>query len=152
MVKNDCMKKNYETSERKAIRVLILTNNLRNTRSLERHLSNFSEYTVEIGYVLNSAQALYKLRNERFDLILLDSRFGPDTTAKDVVEIFGEREVQLPVIIVASKPDEQSAVELVKIGAYDYITEDNLDTELFEKTILTSLERYARLAEEKRLE
>jgi two-component system, cell cycle sensor histidine kinase and response regulator CckA len=53
-------------------------------------------------------------------LLLLDYSL-PDMTAKEIVEKIRERGLSIPFVIITGHGDEQLAVEMMKVGALDYI-------------------------------
>ncbi|MCK5213103.1 MAG: response regulator, partial [Dehalococcoidia bacterium] len=56
-------------------------------------------------------------------LMLLDYRL-PDMTASDVVEAFAAGSRRVPFIITTGRGDERLAVEMMKLGARDYLVKD----------------------------
>ncbi|MCB0281249.1 MAG: response regulator [Calditrichae bacterium] len=59
------------------------------------------------------------------DLVLSDFSV-PGISGKIALDIVGQKQPDLPVIIVTGTLDEETAVELMKAGAADYILKDNL--------------------------
>ena len=127
--------KGQETSEKKAIRVLIMTDCSNDAAVLRRYMSDFHRYNVETKYAANIAQALYRLRNERFSLIMLDSRHASDVSPKEVLETFQECKVDVPVVIITAVGDEQILTKGIKMGLFDHVTENDIKTGLLEKII-----------------
>jgi len=72
--------------------------------------------------------ALAKLETEHFDCALLDYRM-PGTDGLDVVRNARERGLLTPFIMLTGFGDEQTAVELMKAGAADYIPKSSLTPE-----------------------
>lgn len=70
-------------------------------------------------------QGLALLEHEAFDLVVQDMNFQADTTSGDEgVALFGqirERHPDLPVILLTAWTHLESAVDLVKAGAADYL-------------------------------
>jgi two-component system, cell cycle sensor histidine kinase and response regulator CckA len=64
------------------------------------------------------AEAKNALKTENFDVVIMDFMLG-DGTAFD---LFGDVPVEIPVIVVTGEGDEEIAVQLMKAGAFDYIT------------------------------
>ncbi|OEK01219.1 regulator [Roseivirga sp. 4D4] len=57
-------------------------------------------------------------------LVTLDYSL-PDTTGEEVLKAIKAYNPEIPVIVVSSQESINTAVELLKHGAYDYITKDN---------------------------
>lgn len=78
--------------------------------------NGFSVSTATTG---NSAFEL--LGQEEYDLVLCDYRLE-DTDGREVLVKIKEKHPQTGVIIITGYSDIKLAVELIKLGAYDYIT------------------------------
>jgi signal transduction histidine kinase/DNA-binding response OmpR family regulator len=72
--------------------------------------------------------ALKRLAREHFDCTLLDYRM-PGSDGLDVVRAARERGILVPFIMLTGFGDEQTAVELMKAGAADYIPKSSLTPE-----------------------
>ncbi len=64
------------------------------------------------------------------DLLLLLDHNLPDMTGRDVIHRLREKNIEVPFIIMTGQGDEKLAVEIMKLGASDYLIKDNdlLDT------------------------
>jgi len=78
--------------------------------------NSFSVETVTSGNA-----ALDHLTRQHFDLVLCDYRLE-DTDGKDMLIHIKEHYPKTGVIIITGYSDIKLAVELIKLGAYDYIT------------------------------
>ena len=56
-------------------------------------------------------------------LLLLDYRL-PDMTGKQVIEALAQRRCRVPFIVITGGGDEKLAVEMMKLGAHDYVVKD----------------------------
>lgn len=83
-----------------------------------------SDVLKKRGYAVSTAdtgaQALSVVKDQLFDLILLDIRL-PDMDGLDVLKSIKEVESDLMVIVMTAYSDVQNAVMAMKTGAYDYI-------------------------------
>lgn len=83
-----------------------------------------SDVLKKRGYSVSTAdtgaQALSVVKDQLFDLILLDIRL-PDMDGLDVLKGIKEVESDLMVIVMTAYSDVQNAVMAMKTGAYDYI-------------------------------
>ena len=66
------------------------------------------------------AEAREKLDNRSFDLCLTDLRL-PDGSGMDIVRYIQENYNQTPVAVITAFGDPKTAVEALKLGAFDYI-------------------------------
>ncbi|MEP6504767.1 MAG: sigma-54 dependent transcriptional regulator [Betaproteobacteria bacterium] len=95
---------------------------------------------------LGPAQGLALLERERVDLVIQDMNFSDDTTSgEEGVALFRAiraRHVDVPVVLLTAWTRLESAVELVKAGAADYLAKPWDDAKL-----LATVENLLELAE-----
>lgn len=75
----------------------------------------------EVATALSGAAALDLLSKEKFQLVLCDFRLE-DTDGREILKKVKELYPHTGVIIITGYSDIKLAVELIKMGAYDYIT------------------------------
>lgn len=75
----------------------------------------------EVTTATSGVKALEYLAKASFDLVLCDYRLE-DTTGKEILVKVKEQYPKTGVIIITGYSDIKLAVELIKLGAYDYIT------------------------------
>jgi nitrogen regulation protein NR(I) len=81
----------------------------------------------EVTLAQNGGAALEQLRAENFDLILTDLVM-PGRGGMDVLKAATASQPDIPVIVMTGFATVQTAVEAMKMGAYDYLTKPfNLD-------------------------
>ncbi|MEX2271956.1 MAG: response regulator [Vicinamibacterales bacterium] len=83
-------------------------------------------------------EALEKLRRETFDCIILDYQL-PGTDGLQVLHAIRAAGVRTPVIALTGQGDEQTAVELMKAGAADYIGKGQLTPERLSRSLRHAL-------------
>ena len=88
---------------------------------LSFHLSQNPDYDIE---VFESGKQLLSNIYKNPDLITLDYSL-PDMSGLEILNKIKEFNSTLPVIIISGQSDIQTAVNLLKKGAYDYIIKDN---------------------------
>jgi len=91
------------------------------SKVLAYHLSQNSDYDVE---TFESGKHLLTNLYKNPDLITLDYSL-PDMSGLEILTKIQEFNSGLPVIIISGQSDIQTAVNLLKEGAYDYIIKDN---------------------------
>ena len=85
-----------------------------------------SRYTMRLGYqstlVENGRQALEKLQNESFDLVLLDVQM-PEMDGYQVLEQMKTHPYlrEIPVIMISAVDELESTVRCIELGAQDYL-------------------------------
>jgi DNA-binding NtrC family response regulator len=95
------------------------------------------------------ADALARLESEPIDVVIQDMNFSADTTSGDegaaLFRAIRARHVDLPIVLLTAWTRLESAVELVKAGAADYLAKPWDDAKL-----LATLENLLELAESTR--
>lgn len=103
-------------------------------------ISRFADYEGKGG---NRARIV----DHPIRLMLLDYKL-PDMTGRQVIEALNQRQSSLPFIIMTGHGDERMAVEMMKLGARDYLVKDQEFLELLPSVVEQVVEQ---LAVEKRL-
>jgi DNA-binding NtrC family response regulator len=87
--------------------------------------SSLGESLREDGYTVEEAEdgasALASVRKATPDLMLLDLKL-PDTTGVEVLRELRTGGVDVPVILMTAYGDTPTAVEAMKLGAYDFVS------------------------------
>ncbi|MDP4130813.1 MAG: sigma-54 dependent transcriptional regulator [Bacteroidota bacterium] len=93
---------------------------------LNRFLSRRGYEVIEM---FTGKKALTWLDSNKPDLIMCDYRLG-DMDAMEVLSSIKNRHPEMPVIIITGYSDMRTAVKVMKMGAYDYITKPLLPDEI----------------------
>jgi DNA-binding NtrC family response regulator len=101
---------------------------------------NFARYDYTTSYTLNATDALAYAMKQPIDVVILDLRLGQDN-GLDLLPQLLALKPHIPIIILTGFATIQTAVEAIKLGAYDYV-EKPVD---FQK-LHSVVERAARLA------
>ena len=109
----------------------------------------FSLHDIEARHALSPEQGLAMLAEQEFDLVIQDMNFTADTTSgEEGQQLFRQIRASwpdLPVILLTAWTHLDSAVELVKAGAADYLAKPWDDGRL-----LTTVNNLLELAEARR--
>ena len=98
----------------------------------------FEEKGYDVEEAETGADAAGALDGTFFDLIMLDYKL-PDMTGLDVLAKIRETDKDVVVIMMTAFSTIESAVEAMKLGAYDYITKP-FDMDQLLRTVAKSLE------------
>ena len=93
---------------------------------LKKYLEK-NNYSVNVAFSGQSANELLKKQN--FDLVLCDFRL-PDTSGLELLKKIKIQKPNTPVVIITAYADVKVAVQLMKLGATDYITKPIQQDEL----------------------
>jgi two-component system response regulator HydG len=99
-------------------KILIIDDDFDMCSLLSRFLGK-KGYITEVAH--NGAKGLAKFNEEYFDIVLCDFRLG-DKDGKDVLMKIKEANPRTIVIIITGYSDIKTAVDVIKLGAFDYIT------------------------------
>jgi DNA-binding NtrC family response regulator len=80
----------------------------------------FESAGYSFASVENGNWALEKIRQESFDVALLDLRV-PGLSGNKILRKLKEESPNMAIIVIAADPDIDSAVEAIKLGAFDYL-------------------------------
>jgi len=112
-------------------RILVVDDNAAVCTALE---ILFDLQGIEVESVDNPQAALARVERGGVDLVIQDMNFSRDTTSgEEGVALFGElrrREPDLPIILLTAWTHLETAVELVKQGAADYLAKPWDDAKL----------------------
>jgi two-component system, NtrC family, response regulator AtoC len=104
---------------------------------LQAELQSSERFDVDVA--LDGAEAINKLQSNIFDVVLLDVRM-PRVGGLEVLKFLQEQAPQTQVIMLTNYADVKTAIETIKLGAYDFIAKPYDYDELI-ATIERALER-----------
>lgn len=111
-------------------KLLIIDDDMDMCLLLERF---FTRHQFEVKLTHSGKKALEELERNRPDAILCDFRLG-DTDGKELLIQIKKITPEVPVIIITGYSEIKMAVEVMKHGAYDYVTKP-----LFPEEILVTI-------------
>ncbi|MCU0353756.1 MAG: sigma-54 dependent transcriptional regulator [Cytophagales bacterium] len=121
-------------------KILVVDDDLDICLLLKRFL-NKHQFDVQVA---NSGKdSLQMLHDSKPDLVLTDFRLG-DMTGGEILTKIKEKHPQVPVIVITGYSDIKVAVDVMRLGAYDYVTKP-----LFPDEILLTVRRALEDAREK---
>ncbi|MDR6942053.1 sigma-54-dependent transcriptional regulator [Mucilaginibacter pocheonensis] len=109
-----------------------------------------SKFLIRNGFDVSTASSgtsgMEALKNDEFNLVLCDFRLE-DTDGREMLRNIKSQYPKTGVIIITGYSDIKMAVELIKMGAYDYITKPLYPDEIL-NTINKAVETHYALVEE----
>ncbi len=103
---------------------------------------------AEISVESQSSRAAERLASESFDLLVTDIKM-PGLSGVELLRLARERNPDLPVLMITAFPTVETAVQSMRLGAFDYIIKPFIPDDLL-ATVSRLLEN-KRLREENRL-
>ena len=110
-----------------SLKILLIEDDSVDARNFERVL-NKTDIDHFYKHTSTSEDGLSELKNNHYDLIFLDYHL-PTTSGLELLKLFRINGIKVPVIIITSYADPNTAVELIKAGASDYIPKSLLNNE-----------------------
>ena len=107
-------------------RILVIDDDLDMCLLLEKFFTR-KGYQVESAH--SGAKGIAKFKESKFDIVLCDFRLG-DKDGKDVLVEIKAHAPETIVLIITGYSDIKTAVDVVKLGAYDYITKPLIPDEV----------------------
>ena len=86
-----------------------------------------NNYETDVAY--SGVQGINKIKQSNFDIVICDFRLG-DKDGKDVLLEIQAHNPNIIVIIITGYSDIKIAVEVIRLGAYDYITKPLIPDEV----------------------
>jgi two-component system response regulator HydG len=106
--------------------ILVIDDDVDICTLLNRYLSK-NGFTVTTAY--SGKSALESIINQVPDIVLCDFRLE-DMNGSDLLEKIKQRNPNIPVIIMTGYSDVRTAVQIMKAGAFDYVTKPLLPEEI----------------------
>jgi PAS domain S-box-containing protein len=131
---------NAQTHMSNLIRVLLVEDNSGDARLLREAVAEVRGPEFEWVTVDRLGEGLRRLREERFDVVLLDLSL-PDAHGFDTFARAAEEAPTLPIVVLTGLDDEELAVRTVQAGAQDYLVKAHVDGHLLVRAIRYAIER-----------
>lgn len=135
------------------INILVVEDNIQDYIIFKEILGQIRDFFIHVEHAQELETAIELVQSQKFDIVFLDL-FLPDSFGQETFTSFQAQDEELPVVILSGLSDKNIALEIVKLGAQDYIVKGEFDSNLLEKSIVYSIERKKfqdrlRLSEEK---
>lgn len=122
-------------------KVLLVEDTLEDAELIEELLlENNGTQKVSMTWVQRVDEAIETLKQERFDIILLDLTL-PDTRGCDTVTKVQEQNLKVPIVVLTASNDEELALQSISAGAQDYIVKRKIDRQLLMRSMRYAIER-----------
>lgn len=117
---------------------------------LKLYLALFKEMDHRVIVATTGKEAIKKLEEEKFTLVILDLVL-PDIDGMALLKQIKEKSEDTPIIIVTANPSLESSIEAIRTGGvYDYIVKP-FDTDEFKMVIQRAVEKVNLTMENRRL-
>jgi two-component system, NtrC family, response regulator HydG len=120
-------------------KVLVIEDDYDTAQLLKRFLSRLH---LNIVIANNAKKGIEAFKKEDPNLVLCDYRLGEDLTGIDVLKKVKAINPQVPFIMITGYSDIKTAVQVMRLGAYDYLTKPLFPDEI-SLTVTNALEQKA---------
>jgi PAS domain S-box-containing protein len=104
-------------------------------------LKSIDTFQLQIETETNYTKACQKIHSNKHDIYIIDYLLGPHTGVELILDCV-KAGVNKPYILLTGKGDKQIDIEATKAGAYDYLIKSEINTELLERSLRYSMQRY----------
>ncbi|MEQ8995467.1 MAG: ATP-binding protein [Coleofasciculus sp. B1-GNL1-01] len=121
-------------------KILLIEDDQDDAFLLKRLLQKAQYLTVDIEQAETLQQAINYLRQQSYDIILLDL-FLPETQGLDTFFSLSSHYPDIPIIVLSGLADQDIALAAVQAGAQDYLVKGQFDSHLLSRSIRYGIER-----------
>src|SRR6266478_10260495 len=125
----------------KPIKVLLVEDSPVDSRLLQLLLGESRTLYFSWTCVTHLAEALAKLKQEQFDVVLSDLTL-PDSQGFETFQALHAQAPTMPIIVLSGTDDETMAIKAVREGAQDYLVKGKADTAVLTRSISYAIERH----------
>src|SRR4051794_33822938 len=119
------------------IKILLVDDDEVDRRAVRRALASWP--TLDLTEVEDAPSALDALERHPFDCALIDYRLPGKSDGLDVLRAARRLGVRTPVVVLTGHGDEQTAVEMMKAGASDYIPKSAFSAERVAQSVRSAI-------------
>lgn len=127
-------------TQKKPIKILLIEDDIVEARLIQEILKSFNLNEFCLTHVKRLQTGIQRLRQEKFDLVLLDLTL-PDSQGLASVELLVQNFSHLPIVVLTNTNDNRLAIEAVKRGAQDYLVKRNINIDVLVRSIQYAIER-----------
>ncbi|MCK5707354.1 MAG: response regulator [Candidatus Aureabacteria bacterium] len=127
--------------DNKPIQILLVEDSNLDARILRKLLTDAKNIEVNITHVISLKEAIEILKNNNFDIVLLDFVL-PDASGIEAFIWLYAQSPEIPIIVLTGLDDEQLAVKAIRKGAQDYLVKGSVDSNHLVHSIQYSIERH----------
>ncbi len=127
------------TNNPKTVRILLFDDNAADADLVAEYL-DLSKLKFEIVTAKRLADGLKLIKDQQFDVVLLDLSL-PDSSGIDTLKSVTAESEKEAIIILTGADDESLSLEALQYGAQDYLFKDRLSGEVLHRSIRYAIER-----------
>lgn len=125
---------------KETIKILLVEDDEVDRMAVSRALKT-TGLSADIVAAIDCQSAIATLNQQSFDCVLMDYRL-PDGDGLQLVQQIRDLGLKLPLIVLTGQGDEQIAVQLMKLGASDYLPKSKLSPEMLTRSLRNAVRIY----------
>ncbi|MUL38593.1 PAS domain S-box protein [Gloeocapsopsis dulcis] len=139
---HDCVITNFQPA---TIKILLIEDNSGDARLVRKLLAEATISKCRLTHVERLSEALQHLKEDNFDVILLDLSLPGGHELDNVIQLHAIAP-NVPLVVLTGFDDEALAIRSVREGAQDYLVKGYMDSNLLVRAIRHAIERHQLLA------
>ena len=128
--------------EKKITEILLIDDNDGEAYFIKEMINEVKDFKKNLVHVTNINDAITYLKKNSTDVILTDLIL-PDAVGMETLNKIHETTSKIPIIVLTSIEDEETAVDAINNGAQDYLSKSSFNFELISRVIKYAIERKA---------
>ncbi|BAQ62805.1 sensory transduction histidine kinase [Geminocystis sp. NIES-3708] len=128
------------------LHILLVEDNLADVIIIKKQFQKLHSLKIDLTHVLTCRDAIFHLKSNFFDVILLDLSL-PDSHNLDTVKTIHFYSNDIPILILTGLDDEDMAISSVREGAQDYLIKGEINLDNLQRAIRYAIERKQKLKE-----
>jgi signal transduction histidine kinase len=128
------------TSDRRCT-VLLVEDNMSYAKLIKHGLTSGCDNNLEVQHVKCLSAALESLECTEIDVAVVDLSL-PDSSGCDTFQALRSAAADVPIVVLTGLDDAHLALELLKLGAQDYLLKHEVEPKLLVRTLRYAIERH----------
>lgn len=118
-------------------KLLLIDDNELDVLNFQKNIKK-SDLSTKIDVCYSASEALNQLTKNSYDCIFLDYLL-PDIDGLNLLMKLRDMSISTPVSVMTSQGDEKIAVEMIRNGAFDYFTKNEINPDNLSKVVISAV-------------
>lgn len=125
----------------KKIQILLIEDNKDFAKLVQVYLQRYEKDRFVVTWKENHADAMIELEGEKkYDVVLMDY-FLPGKNGLEITKEMVVKKLDIPVVFLTVNKDFELALEVMKLGAADYLVKEEISSPVLPMTVLSVMEK-----------
>lgn len=125
----------------KIIKILYVEDEIDHAILIGELIEEATNVNYKMTHVQQLDEALVKLDNERYDIVMLDLSL-PDKQGVDSITTIRERAPDIPVVVMTSMDDESMAIKALQKGAEEFLVKGEMNSHALSRVLRYAIIRH----------